>query len=269
MEIYTADAVMSGMGSIVNSHTVRFERVLPAPVDVVWEHLTSASGIKPWLKADAILEPCDGSQIELRFETPDPVNNHLYIVRGLVSEYSKPRTFAFSWFEIASDLSSNVHMQLDARGHETFLVLTHTRIAPDFMPKVGAGWHAHLDTLSSLLRGEEPIDFLPVYNELVQRYAAVLAAGIVLSTAVSPAVAASSDNSYKALYEQRSQLLSHYDRVWKESDNLKGKIDLLKRDIHQDVGQPLDYLERDLKQKIDELKRIELSVRDLDRSLID
>jgi uncharacterized protein YndB with AHSA1/START domain len=262
------DVKTADLGKIVNTHTVRFERLLPAPINSVWEHLTSSAGLGTWLCPDAQVDHRVGGRVELPFPTPDPESSRLWIIRGLVSEFAPPKTLAYSWFESSGDLSSNLRIELEPRGQETLLVLTHSRIAPEFMPRVGAGWHSHLEVLTAVLRGEKSFDHMPMYTELLPKYSVAIAAAVVFSSAVSPAVASSSDNTYKALYEQRRDLLTRYDSVWREADDLKGKMDVLKRDTHQDVGRTLDYLDKDLKQKEGELRNIEVSVRDLDRSLV-
>jgi len=256
---------MNDMGKILNSHTVRFERLLPGPIEHVWEHLTDRAAMAKWLCPDATMELKVNGRVDLKMGNVDPTNGTKHNFRGIVTECEAPHLIAYSWFETSSDLSSEVRFELEPKGDKVLLVLTHTRLSPDYMPKVGAGWHAHLDELAAILRGEKPLEFSPVFNELLKKYSALIAAGIVLTSAVSPAIAASDDLAYKALSDQRQVYLRNYDHVWKEADRIKDEINLLKRDTHADVGQALDDLDRELNHKYQDLRKIEADIRDLDK----
>jgi hypothetical protein len=63
------------------------------------------------------------------------------------------------------------------------------------------------------------------------------------------------------------QLLSSYDRTWREIDELKYKIDTVKKST-SDNAHVLDDLEHDLRAKYSDLKRTELDIRDLGKVLI-
>lgn len=258
---------MKDFAEISNSNTVRFQRILPGPVERVWEFVTSPAGIVQWLFAESTFELFTGGRVDLKFGTPDPQNGHQYNVRGTVSEVELNRLIAFSWIETSTDLSSYVRFELEQQANDVLLTVTHTYVSPEFMPKVGAGWHSHLDILVAIARGEKPQEFLPTYTELLKKYSATIAATIVL-TSVSPAIASSADPANKALNAQRQHLLQKYDRVWKETDDLKYKLDVMKRAQNDDWVRAQADLERDLKTKYDDLRRIELDIRDLDKALI-
>ncbi len=259
---------MQDHGEIVNSNTVRFERLLPGPVEQVWDFITGSEGIASWLFAEATFEQVQGGRVDLKFGTPDPENGHQYNVRGTVSEIEIPRLVTYSWIETSTDLTSTVRFELSPRGGDVLLTVTHSSVSPEFMPKVSAGWHAHLDTLVAVVKGEKPDEFLPVYTELLKRYSAAIAATIVLSSAVSPAIASSNDPAHKALNAQRQQLLNNYDRAWKDADDLKYKIEIVRKAVSQDWTRAQDDLEKELKHKYDDLRRIEVDIRDLDKALI-
>jgi uncharacterized protein YndB with AHSA1/START domain len=206
---------MSNYGQIVNSHTVRFERLLSGPIERVWDHITGPDGIALWLFADSSFQLRTGGLINLKFATPDPENGHEYRVRGTVSECAAPRLIAYSWIETSTDLTSSVRFEIETIGSEVKLIVTHSYVSPEFMPKVGAGWHAHLDILAAILRGEKPRAFLPEYTSLLVTYSATVAATLIVSGSVSPAIAQSSDPAFNALNAQRQQLLRTYDQAWK------------------------------------------------------
>ena len=68
--VTTDDALLADMGTILNEHAVRFERVLPASPDKVWEHLTNPELLKSWLAAGSI-EPRIGGRVELKFDVEE------------------------------------------------------------------------------------------------------------------------------------------------------------------------------------------------------
>jgi len=259
---------MSDLGQILNSHTIRFERLLPGPIERVWHYITSPEGIAEWLYAEAIVEQRSGGRIVLKFAEKDPESRHLYKVRGIVSECVAPKLIAYTWFETSVDLTSKVRFELEERGDQVALTITHSYICAEFMPKVGAGWHSHLEALAAVLRGEKPGDFMPLYEQLFKTYSAALAAGIIVSATISPAIASPTDPAYRVLKDQRQELLRQYDKLWKEADEIKSEIDQLKRDTHQDTTRAQNDLEHELQYKNDDLHRVELDVHNLDKSMI-
>ena len=60
--------------------------------------------------------------------------------------------------------------ELEDRREIVRLVLTHSQLPIEIVPRCGAGWHTHLDILLAQLRGEAREPFLPVYQRLLQPY---------------------------------------------------------------------------------------------------
>jgi len=258
---------MSDLGQILNSHTIRFERILPGSIEQAWHYLTSPEGIAAWLYAGATIDHKAGGRIALQFAEKDPDSRHLYVVRGRISEYVAPKLIAYTWFETSVDLTSKVRFELEDRGGTVALTITHSYISPEFMPKVGAGWHSHLDALIAVLKGEKPPEHMQRYNELLKTYTVAVAAVLITSATISPAVASPSDPAYKALNDQRQELLRQYDKVWKEADNIKYEIDQLKKDTREFTKSESD-LERELQYKNNDLHRIETDIHNLDKAMI-
>jgi uncharacterized protein YndB with AHSA1/START domain len=258
---------MSDLGQILNSHTIRFERILPGSIEQAWHYLTSPEGIAAWLCAEATVDHLAGGRISLHFANQDPDSRHIYRVRGRISEYVAPKLLAYTWFETSVDLTSKVRFELEERDGNVALTITHSYISPEFMPKVGAGWHSHLEVLIALLNGERPPEQMQRYNELLKGYTAAVAAALIASTTISPALASPSDPAYKTLSDQRQELLRHYDKVCKESDELKYEIDQLKKDTREFTKAESD-LERELQYKNDDLHRIETDIHNLEKAMI-
>jgi hypothetical protein len=58
---------MSDYGTVTEPQTVRFERILPGPIERVWEYLTDSEKRGMWL-ASGKMEPRVGAEFELRFD---------------------------------------------------------------------------------------------------------------------------------------------------------------------------------------------------------
>lgn len=259
---------MQDFGTILNSNTVRFERLLYGPVDRAWDFITGPEGIVQWLFARSNFELHEGGRVDLKFGTPDPQNGHIYNVRGTVSRIIPKQLIEYSWIETSTDLTSSVLFELHQEGENVRLTVTHSYVSPEFMPKVGAGWHAHLDALVSILRGEKPAEFLPAYNDLLKIYSSTVAATVLATATISPAIAASNDPAYKAVNAQRQQLLTTYDRIWKEADELRYQIDSVRKLHCEDSTRTQQDLERELKLRYDELRKVEYDIRDLDKVMV-
>jgi uncharacterized protein YndB with AHSA1/START domain/outer membrane murein-binding lipoprotein Lpp len=259
--------LMADMGKVINDNTVSFERLLPAPVDRVWQYLTNPEHLGQWLAASSI-EPRVGGRVELNFdvdEMPERKEKGANI-RGLISCFEPQSALAFSWIDTANNLESAVSFQLIARGEQTSVIVTHSRLPKNRMHEFMAGWHTHLDVLKARLTNAVPPQFGKRFREVVQTYAVVVAASVVVSGV--PAQAAPSQEQYQVIQTERSHLLSKYDAVWKDADNLKHEIAAIKRDNSPEASRAADRLDRQLADEYNDLHQLELSIRDLDKALI-
>ncbi|MGH9552542.1 MAG: SRPBCC domain-containing protein, partial [Terriglobales bacterium] len=110
---------MEKMGEIVNSHTVRIERLLPGPIERVWDYLTRPDLVATWLM-DCTIEPELGGLISLK-SNPIPegtIENdqqapHETFIRGFISEFAPPRLIAFSWNKPDYNLASCFRAELE------------------------------------------------------------------------------------------------------------------------------------------------------------
>jgi len=60
--------------------------------------------------------------------------------------------------------------ELEQKGQDVLLTLTHQRIAPEFRYKVLAGWHALLDILQARLEGKQIAPFMTIFQRLETEY---------------------------------------------------------------------------------------------------
>ena len=156
---------MSDYGVVSEPRTVRFERVLPGPIDRVWAYLTESDKRAKWL-ASGPMELRVGGRFELKFNQadyaaiiepiPERFKHHGGEVEiGLVTQCDPPRLLAFTWREGA--VESEVIFELMPRGRDVLLVLTHRRLGNRVeMVSVASGWHTLLGVLVEHLNGCEP-----------------------------------------------------------------------------------------------------------------
>jgi uncharacterized protein YndB with AHSA1/START domain len=164
---------------------VRFERLLPGPLERVWEYLTDSQKRATWL-AGGETDLHVGGKTEMRFHNAslsskpdvDPPEKYRDMPEklpfgGTVTRCEPPNVLAYTWdYE---DEQSEVTYELDDLGDKVRLVLTHRRLASlDEVLSVSGGWHTHLDVLEDVLAGREPEAFwkshAPIEAEYQRRY---------------------------------------------------------------------------------------------------
>ena len=178
---------MSRYGERLDESTVRFERLLPGPIERVWEYLTASDKRATWLAA-GVTELEVGGKVEMHFHNaslssrPDVPPPEKYrdlpeqmSFGGTVTRCEPPRLLAYTWdFE---NEHSEVCYELEQRGDKVRLVLTHRNLASeDEILSVSGGWHTHLDILADVLEGREPRAFWKAHTaneaEYERRYGA-------------------------------------------------------------------------------------------------
>ena len=176
---------MSAYGEVLDASSVRFERLLPGPIERVWSYLVEADKRAKWLCGGETELKVDG-HVDLLFhnaslstqeDIPRPEKYkdlpEKIVFTGTVTRCEPPRVLAHSWdFE---DTSSEVCYELSEQGDKVLLVLTHTRLSGrDEMQSVCGGWHTHLDILIDVLEGEEPRPFWKTHTQFEAEYDAIL-----------------------------------------------------------------------------------------------
>ena len=153
--------------------TIRFVRLLDAPIETVWRYLTDAQLRGEWFAAGPV-EPHPGGALELHFDhdalSADPVPypeayaaHKGAVGRETVVRFEPPHVFAFT-FEGKGD--SIATFELFAEGERTRLVLTHSGISsPALCTDFAGGWHAHLAVLQARLAGIPVRDFWKLHAE--------------------------------------------------------------------------------------------------------
>ena len=176
---------MSHYGERVDEKTVRFERLLPGPLERVWDYLTDSDKRATWF-AGGETELRVGGKVEMNFHNAslstkpdiDPPEKYRDLPEkmsfgGTVTRCEPPLVLAHTWdFEGGQ---SEVCYELEEAGDQVRLVLTHRKLASfDEVLSVSGGWHTHLDILEDVLEGREPDAFwkahAPLEDEYKRRY---------------------------------------------------------------------------------------------------
>lgn len=141
---------------------LHFERRYDASPDEVWAALTEPESIGRWLFADAVLEPRVGGDFRLRWSENE--------AGGSVLVWEPPQTLEVEWNE--TNLRSILRIEVSAIGNGAALALEHRNITPKAAIGMGAGWHAHLESLDEILSGREASSerWWPRYEELRPAY---------------------------------------------------------------------------------------------------
>ena len=176
---------MSEYGELLDESTVRFERVLPGPIERVWEYIVESDKRRKWLCAGDIGAGA-GAHVDMNFhnetlsttddiEVPEKYRKYAgeMSFTGAVTRWDPPHVVSHTWeFE---DESSEVCYELEEVGDKVRLVLTHRRLETgDKILSVSGGWHTHLDILVDVLEGHEPGAFWKKQTALEAEYTARL-----------------------------------------------------------------------------------------------
>lgn len=176
------ETIPDGMGTVVEPGTIRFERLLPGPIERVWAYLTESEKRGQWL-ASGEMEPRAGSSFSLHFDNsglspqriPTPERFRRYdagiTTAHQITRFEPPRLLAITWGG-GTEEPSEVTFELAEEGEGVRLVLTHRRL-PDArsLTNVGAGWHSHLAILADKLSGRTPPSFWTLFGDLEPIYA--------------------------------------------------------------------------------------------------
>lgn len=170
-------AASADYGTITEAGTVRFERLLPGPIERVWAYLTESGKRSQWLAhGDMDLRP--GGEMEyvwrnwelaLPGEAAPEKWAGEHRMKGHIVRVEPPYLLVHSWDEHNSE--SEVSFELSEEGDKVRLVLTNRRL-PNRGELVGVsgGWHGHLDVLQQVLEGAPRTSFWDKMERLHQHY---------------------------------------------------------------------------------------------------
>lgn len=170
----TQAATLDAYGQLTEPATLTMERLLPGPIERVWDYLTRSDLRRQWL-AMGEMEPQVGGAVHLTWrnsELSDPPGERPegfgeeHSMDAAITVWDPPHRLAFTWGN-----TGGVSFDLTAQGDQVRLVLVHSRIADRATRlNVSAGWHAHLDTLAMRLEGRAPTAFWDRWSALKTQY---------------------------------------------------------------------------------------------------
>jgi uncharacterized protein YndB with AHSA1/START domain len=152
---------MSDKGEFSKLPCVRFERTLPGPIEHVWSFIAETRHLPAWFGADSSIEPRRGGRVSL-------MGGH---IRGVVTQWQPPTRLTYTWNVFGPDAPADAAseypesyptFELEERGAEVQLTLTHFPVLERFVAQNAMGWHTMLDILAAGLRGGK-IEERPVY----------------------------------------------------------------------------------------------------------
>jgi uncharacterized protein YndB with AHSA1/START domain len=165
-------------GTITEAGTIVFERLLPGPIERVWEYLTDSEKRGRWL-ATGPLDEHVGGKVELFFKNGDlsPVKEptperYKALEQGVtlhceVTACKKPHHLSYLWGKDGSEVSFN----LTTEGKQVRLTLTHRRLPNrNEALSVAGGWHTHLGILIDQLTQGEVRPFWSTFQGLYKEY---------------------------------------------------------------------------------------------------
>jgi len=165
----------------LDGNTVRFERVLPGPIERVWSYLTEGPLLKTWLVEDGAIPARAGESFILTMgggEDMPEREGYEPKTYGTVLTYDPPRALEYTWGVKSPEgtmLDSTVRFELEPLGERVRLTLTHRAVIAGFETRTLSGWHALLDALRARLENAEPTDPMRSMRELLPQYESRLA----------------------------------------------------------------------------------------------
>jgi uncharacterized protein YndB with AHSA1/START domain len=182
LDSLTRELQQGGYATLLEPGTIRFERVLPGPIERVWSYLVESDKRAKWL-ASGEMEPRAGSPLKFKFvhsslssKTAPIPEQFQSMEEGQVTEHTvtrwqPPRVLGLSWGSGKDNAPSEVIFELTPEGDKVRLVLTH-RLLRDrkALLAVGPGWHSHLAVLVSRLEGREPEAFWASFTQAKREY---------------------------------------------------------------------------------------------------
>jgi len=174
------DLSTSSMGTSTEQRSVRLERLLPGPIERVWAYLTEADKRATWF-AGGTFDLRVGGRADLHFDhsnissekTPDEYKSKKSDWSETITRVEPPRLLSYTFGPAGPE--SEVTFELETRGKDVLLVITHVRIADrKTMVGVAGGWDAHVGILSDRLNGVEPRPFWTTHARLKREYEAKL-----------------------------------------------------------------------------------------------
>lgn len=175
---------MNEHGTLIGRDSIRFERLLPGPIERVWAYLVEPDKRALWL-AGGPMTLAPGGTVALQFHNAELSHSDDHAPEkyraiencgnayGHVVVCEPPHRLVFTWGDapnMTASESSEVECVLATEGDGVRLTLTHRRLKPDAMSSVGAGWHTHIGILQDRMEDRQPRPFWRTHTTLEAEY---------------------------------------------------------------------------------------------------
>ena len=167
---------MDKYGKLIADDTLMFERMLPGPIERVWDYLTDPNKRRLWFAGGPMdLQPQGDITFVFNHDRlspnpdspPEKYKEHANgsTSKAMVLECTPPSKLVIEW-------EGKVTFQLSTEGQKVKLTLTHERLADKKEIRIGvmAGWHTHLDILVDRMNEKDPPGFWGVHMRLEEEY---------------------------------------------------------------------------------------------------
>ena len=172
---------MNEYGELLDNSTVRFERLLPGPIERVWAYLTESDKRAQWLCGGDVETVANG-HVDMHFhnvslssadDIPRPEKYkdmpEKMSFAGTVTRCDPPHLIEHTW-EFNNE-NSLVCYELTEQGDKVLLVLTHRRLeTQQIVLDVSGGWHTHLNLLVDVLEGGQLRPFYKMQEQFAAEY---------------------------------------------------------------------------------------------------
>jgi uncharacterized protein YndB with AHSA1/START domain len=167
----TTNDVKNGTVTIEGGYaTLRYERRLPHPPEVVWKAITDPKELAAWFNTKATIDPRPGGRIDF---VSAPAGFH---TTGRIITWDPPRVFEHEWLmDPHPDLpngesESSIRWELVHDADGTILTVTHRRLTRGTALGFAPGMHAFLDRLAAHLNRERLPDWMERYEAVKRSY---------------------------------------------------------------------------------------------------
>ncbi|SHM27236.1 SRPBCC family protein [Roseibium suaedae] len=170
----TDTAVAGDYGMLTEPATLKIQRLLPGPLERVWNYLTDDRLRATWLAAGPMTLEKDAA-FTLTWRNDNLSKSPAQRPDGFPEEHSMdsrilevhaPYRLIFTWGE-----RGEVCFDLEEQDGKVLLTVVHKRISDRANTvMIGAGWHRHLEVLADRLDGREPDTFWAGWLKLRAEY---------------------------------------------------------------------------------------------------
>jgi uncharacterized protein YndB with AHSA1/START domain len=152
--------------------TLRYERRLSHPREVVWKAITDPKELAGWMNTKAVVDGRNGGTIDF----VNTVSG--FHTTGHILVWDPQHIFEYEW-HIAPNPSlpngepeSVIRWELkqDGDSNNTLLTLTHSHLTKSTSLRFAPGWHAYLDRLEASLNNAVPPDWMQRFTEVKELY---------------------------------------------------------------------------------------------------